>query len=119
MPPIDAGPPANKVGNPCTSAANCINPPDNGGTCLTTEFGVTWPAGYCSKSNCLSNPECAADGGAICIGFSATENACVRRCADSRDGGQSNCRLGYRCEPYFNRLPDGGNAQSTDGFCTP
>jgi hypothetical protein len=120
MPPLDAGTPADKVGNPCTSAANCVNPPDNGGVCLTSEFSLSWPGGYCSKSGCITNPECSVDGGALCIAFDSTSpNACVRRCADSSDAGQSNCRPGYTCNPYITRFPDGGQQTSTDGFCSP
>ena len=119
LPPLDAGTPANKVGNACTSDAQCINPPENGGVCLMTQFNFTWPQGYCSKQNCITNDECSSDGGALCIGFSTTEQACVRRCADSRDGGQSTCRPNYRCNPYIIRQPDGGQMTSTDGFCVP
>lgn len=119
LPPLDAGPPADKVGNPCVSAANCINPPTTGGACLTTEFSVTWPGGYCSRTNCLTNESCSADGGALCVGFSAMDNVCVKRCADARDAGQSNCRSGYTCTQYITRLADGGQQPSFDGFCMP
>lgn len=118
LPIVDAGVPADKVGNACTSTNDCINPPTSRGACLSSEFMMTWPGGYCSRLDCLSNVECAVDGGAICIGFTANETACVRKCADS-SAGQSNCRSGYTCTPYINRLPDGGMQSSTDGFCAP
>lgn len=119
LPPLDAGPPADKVGIACTSTSQCINPPTSGGTCLTTEYGFTWTGGYCSRTSCLSNEACSADGGAMCLGFTAMDYACMRRCLDSRDGGQSNCRPGYRCNQYFTGLPDGGSTPSIDGFCAP
>ncbi len=118
LPPIDAGVPADKVGNACTSTNDCINPPDTGGTCLTSEFMSTWPGGYCSKVNCLSNAECAADGGALCLGLDSRQNVCTRKCTDWA-AGQSNCRTGYTCTQYFTGLPDGGTRGSTDGFCFP
>ncbi len=118
LPTVDAGVPADKVGNACTSTNDCINPPTSRGACLSSEFMMTWPGGYCSRLDCLTNAECAVDGGAICIGFDANQTACVRKCADS-SAGQSNCRSGYTCTPYITRLPDGGMQSSTDGFCSP
>lgn len=122
IPPLDAGTPADKVGNSCSSTAECINPPETGGTCLTREFNFNWQAvgGYCSKEGCVSNAECSTDAGALCIGFTEDDpNLCVQKCADSTDGGQSTCRNGFTCEPYVTSLPDGGRQQSTDGFCVP
>ncbi len=122
IPPVDAGVPADKVGNQCATTAECINPPENGGVCLARESNYDWSAlgGYCSKSNCLSNSECSADGGALCIGLNADDpNICVQKCADSSDAGQSTCRNGFRCEQYTTGLPDGGRQPSVDGFCVP
>ena len=122
IPMVDAGTPADKVGNACTSTATCINPPDNGGVCLSREFNYDWAAlgGYCSRDNCRSNRDCAVDGGAICLGFSANDSACVQKCADSTsDGGQSTCRNGFTCDRYYSGLPDGGQQPSVDGYCVP
>ena len=105
VPPLDAGTPADKVGNACTSTANCINPPETGGACLTREFNYNWAGGYCTKESCISNAECSADGGAICLDITATDDVCVQKCADSSDGGQSTCRNGYMCEQYVTGLP--------------
>jgi hypothetical protein len=117
---VDAGTPADKVGLPCTGTSQCINPPENGGVCLTSEFNLAWQDGYCSKSGCITNVECAADGGALCIGLDSTSpSSCVRRCPDSTGSGQSTCRPGYRCNAYLTRLPDGGTLTSADGYCAP
>lgn len=121
-PTPDAGAPADKVGNACTGEAQCINPPETGGVCLSREFNYNWASlgGSCSKEGCLSNSECSADGGAMCIGFTATDpDLCVQKCANSRDAGQSTCRNGFTCSPYVTGLPDGGRMTSTDGFCLP
>jgi hypothetical protein len=96
LPPLDAGPPADKVGDACLTASDCINPPTTGGTCLTTEFGRTWSGGYCSRSPCLTNQACSADGGALCLGFTQTDQV-----------------------QYVTNLPDGGQVPSIDGFCMP
>lgn len=119
-PPRDAGVPADKVGNPCTADGQCQNPPETGGACLSRDFNYNWQAlgGYCSRTNCAANADCSADGGALCLGFTEEEAACVQRCADSSDGGQSTCRPGFVCEPYFITV-DGGQRQSTDGYCVP
>lgn len=119
IPPLDAGTPADKVGQACTSAMDCDNPPESGATCLSREFNFNWAGGYCSKADCLSNAECSSDGGAICLGFTQNDRACVQKCADSSDGGQSTCRNGYICNQYFTGLADGGQAPSADGFCAP
>lgn len=122
IPPLDAGTPADKIGNACTGTADCINPPETGGVCLTREFNYNWTGagGYCSKEGCISNEECSTDAGALCIGFTENDpNLCVQKCADSSDGGQSTCRNGYVCEQYVTGLPDGGRQPSVDGFCVP
>lgn len=120
-PPRDAGVPADKVGQPCTADGECQNPPTNGGVCLARDYNYDWETlgGYCSRNNCQDNADCAADGGAICLGFSDEEAACVQRCPDSSDGGQSTCRNGFICEPYFITSADGGVRPSTDGYCVP
>lgn len=122
IPPVDAGVPADKVGNACSSTAECINPPETGGVCLSREANYDWTAagGYCSKTGCISNDECSADGGSFCIGLTEDDpNLCVQKCADSSDGGQSTCRNGFVCEGYVTRLADGGIQPSADGFCVP
>ena len=119
IPPLDAGPPADKIGTACTSDSACINPPTTGGACLTRALGSNWPGGYCTRTSCVTNDECSADGGALCLGFTANDVVCVRKCADSTDGGQSNCRNGYLCQAYFSNQPDGGQQPSSDGFCAP
>ncbi|MDP1828857.1 MAG: hypothetical protein Q8L48_36690 [Archangium sp.] len=119
VPPLDAGTPADKIGNACSNTLNCTNPPDYGGECLTREYNFSWPGGYCTKQGCLTNAECSSNGSALCLGITATDDVCVQRCADSTGSGQSTCRNGYRCEPYFSSLPDGGVQPSSDGFCAP
>ncbi len=119
LPPVDAGVPADKVGNPCTSDSACQNPPDNGGTCLQSEFGEEWPQGYCTKIDCIENEECSTDGGAMCLDFRGEANACVQRCADASDGGRSTCREGYVCTEYQIEFSDGGVGTAETGFCAP
>lgn len=122
-PARDAGPPADKVGIACTSDTQCQNPPENGGACLTREYGYNWEAngGYCTRTNCGEDSDCASDGGALCLGITQEESACLQHCADSTvDGGQSNCRDGYICEPYFVNPGDGGaSVRSSKGYCVP
>jgi hypothetical protein len=67
----------------------------------------------------MTNSECSSDGGAFCLGLTATDDVCVQKCADSSDAGQSTCRNGYTCEQYLIGLADGGNQPSVDGFCVP
>lgn len=116
LPPEDAGPPADKVGNVCTGDIDC-KPPDEG-ICLDRQFNMNWTGGYCTKPGCQTNPECSADGGAICLSFSDNETSCVQKCPDS-SAGQSTCRAGYLCNGYISRLADGGQMMSVDGFCAP
>ena len=104
------------VGNACPSPMSCSSPPD---TCLTDAWGLSWPGGYCTRTNCVSDAECSPDGGALCLGFSPGTQACLRRCADSRDAGQSTCRASYHCYSYVEALGDGGSQRSLDGFCAP
>jgi hypothetical protein len=116
--PFDAGsacwvaslpePTENHVGEPCIDDATC-----GGGFCLANAYVGTWPGGYCSKSDCLTDAECSSDGGAACLVFGSAfvGKLCLARCPDSRDGGQSTCRQGYVCAP----LSDAG----VDGFCVP
>jgi len=120
LPTVDAGTPADKVGNTCTADSQCQNPPETGGACLTREFNYNWQGGYCTKLDCLQSSECTTDGGAICLTIDAQDNtACVQKCGDSSDGGQSTCRNGYVCNPFFTGLADGGQQRSVDGYCSP
>lgn len=116
--PVGAAP-ADKVGEPCTDDTSCSSPPSTGGVCLTDAYRPGWPGGYCTKVDCLSDLECSTDGGALCLSSTQVRQSCVRRCADSRDGGQSTCRSGYHCSDYSVGLPDGGTQRSLDGFCAP
>lgn len=112
--PYDAGPAADKVGNPCSVDEECQNPPASGGICLLSGLGEIWPQGYCSKLECVSNEECAADGGGVCFAFGEI-HACTQRCVPLSDGGlwEANCRPSYQCYPTG--LDDGG----VEGHCAP
>ncbi len=112
--PFDAGPPADKVGDPCSMDSECQNPPAAGGICLLDGFNDVWPQGYCSKLNCNTHEECAADAGAMCFNF-GDSFACAQRCIPTTDGGSpvSSCRAGYQCYP--SDLADGG----VEGHCSP
>jgi hypothetical protein len=121
LPAEDAGPPADKIGNPCTADSQCQNPPDQGGICSAkdSDLGLIFPGGYCSTDFCNSNEECAADGGALCVGFGDRGTRCMRRCAmgggSFADAGQSDCRDDYLCLSLT--LRDGG--LTPHGICLP
>jgi hypothetical protein len=120
LPAQDAGPPADKIGEPCTMDSQCTNPPDNGGFCTIRDdsLGLVFPGGYCSKDFCATDAECGADGGGVCLTLRPGDKRCMRRCSmgfSSLDAGQSDCRSGYLCRAY--RSSDGG--VSTDGYCLP
>ncbi|MDP1826888.1 MAG: hypothetical protein Q8L48_26685 [Archangium sp.] len=116
IPPQDAGTPADKVGNACAADGECQNPPEIGGACLTREFNYNWSGGYCTKLDCLESSECGTDGGQLCLELTAAgDSACVVKCANPGDGGQSTCRNGYICDSLF--FSDGG--LSPNGFCSP
>ncbi|MBL8911701.1 MAG: hypothetical protein JNM17_13500 [Archangium sp.] len=110
LPMRDAGVPADKVGNACTSDSECQNPPADRGLCLTREGNFDWQSrgGYCSRIDCVNDSECSADGGALCLNITSSGGgACVDVCpAASADAGQSDCRNGFSCEPLV--FPDGG-----------
>lgn len=123
-PVVDAGAPADKVGQACSAEAQCQNPPDSLGICMMRELNRTWPDGYCSKSFCATDEECSADGGALCLTFAysgGAENRCLQRCGVNtpRDGGAADCRSGYACASFTVVYADGGEGPSSDGICLP
>ncbi len=117
--PTPYGPPADKVGNACTTHAACQNPPAgtkgvcfgygaDGGQTLTADGGNLFPGGYCTAS-CGSDSNCSPDGGdAFCLDISSTASACFKGCTP--DGGQGGCRANYACETLTdqNNNPVGG-----------
>jgi hypothetical protein len=115
LPAFDAGPPADKVGQPCGTDVACQNPPDDG-LCLLDTLSDAGPSafvnGYCTAS-CEENTHCSIDGGAKCIALGLI-GACLHSCAAPLQG-QSSCRAGYVCRPI--RDTDGGFL--ADGFCWP
>lgn len=125
LPQVDAGPPSDKVGNPCTSNSECQNPPSQGGFCVpeTTDGGLStgFKDGFCSADCSTRTGICSADGGAICLRFTSNAEVsynCQRVCA-APGGGQSDCRNGYVCQGYIVALGDGGSTPSTNGYCRP
>ncbi|MHB8872653.1 MAG: hypothetical protein ACYC8T_03105 [Myxococcaceae bacterium] len=117
LPPIDAGPPADKIGNSCTLDSECQNPPDDGFCIPSTasDGGVSgWTGGLCS-AECFTLDHCGTAG--VCLGFT-TGNLCMALCSNP-GVGQDTCRSGYICEGYSEGLPDGGSVPSTNGFCWP
>lgn len=125
-PEVDAGPPADKVGDDCAQDSDCQNPPANGGFCFSETFdgGPTgFVQGYCS-AECTEDPSvCSADGGAICITFGTgtpgQEISLCQRVCNGPTTGQGDCKSGYVCEGYTERLADGGTQPSATGICRP
>lgn len=120
LPPLDGGPPADKVGDPCDAGADCQGPPDRGGVCLGMEVDRHWSGGYCSTDSCTHDAQCASDGGAVCGSLDDGPPRCLARCgstpdAGARDAGGTGCRVGYRCLPA-SRV-DGGVVAG--GVCAP
>jgi hypothetical protein len=119
MPTPDAGPPADKVGLPCSGDAECSSPPDRGGVCLGVERDRHWMGGFCSTASCLLDVECSVDGGALCASVPGDQLRCLSRCAVAFDGGVadggSGCRQGYLCQGA--RGLDGGAVEG--GVCAP
>lgn len=129
IPTPDAGPPSDKIGNPCTGVAECSNPPDpqyavcqlgflrfaDGGT-STTPTGFT--GGYCTANCAADDNICGANG--ICLNNfpSMGTTRCAALC-NAPNAGRANCRADYVCQGYLTGLADGGTAPSTDGFCNP
>ncbi|MET0385144.1 MAG: hypothetical protein ABW321_04255 [Polyangiales bacterium] len=107
------------VGNACASAEDC-----SGGDCLTSEFGVTYPGGFCTGS-CLGDGDCGDD--AKCDpGALGAPGRCYRVCEADGDCGREGyrCRPGLndapkRCQPGMEPLPDGivGSACTADADC--
>jgi len=116
LPAFDAGPPSDKVGQPCNLDSTCQNPPDDG-ICFSGTLPDAGPSaftgGYCSAP-CDDSSHCSADGGAVCIAV-GTLGACAQTC-DGPLQGKSSCRSGYVCRSL--RLsPDAGILPI--GFCWP
>jgi len=135
IPAVDAGPPSDKIGNPCQTNAQCSNPPDPAyGVCLLEFFinadgGSTsrptgYTGGYCSANCNVTQAVCGADG--ICLSnfISSAGNGidgCARRCP-SAWAGQDTCRSQYVCEGFVFLLADGGTTPAppdAGGFCSP
>lgn len=128
-PTPDAGPPSDKIGNPCTTNANCQNPPDPQYAVCVLEFfrqadgGMTtnptgYSGGYCS-ANCGTDDAICGDAGICFSDFPQTGFfGCVQRCT-APFAGPGSCRNGYVCDGYFLRGSDGGIQPSADGFCSP
>ena len=121
LPSVDAGPPSDKVGIPCTADGTCQNPPSDG-FCLPPVLPDGGPSGYTDgycTAQCADSAHCG-DGG-ICITFgsgSSSFEMCQKVC--SGPGlGQSDCRLDYACQGYLVGLLDGGSEPSPDGICRP
>jgi hypothetical protein len=119
LPAFDAGPPADKVGNPCTEDDQCQSPPSDG-VCLPPVLPDAGPTpyvgGYCTAP-CDDSSHCSADGGAGCV-LVGTGSMAVAVCLKLCDGpflGPSNCRTGYLCRGV--RQADGGFAAK--GVCGP
>jgi hypothetical protein len=119
----DGGPTPTTIGNACTTATDCQNPPSAGVYCIRAPDGGVadgYVDGYCAR-NC-SEPEylCSTNGSAICVNFGDTMTPfleCADVCNKSTDGGAiGDCRVGYICEGP-STWPDGGVA--TTGFCIP
>jgi hypothetical protein len=73
------------IGDPCTSANDCLNR-----TCIT---GSSWPGGYCSQSCALDNVNSCPQG-SVCVpnGISAGLHGCYHACTALKD-----CRATYTC----------------------
>jgi len=116
LPPFDAGPPADKIGQPCGTDGTCQNPPDDG-VCLADTFPDGGPSaftgGYCTAP-CDDTSHCSTDGGALCISL-VTFGACAQSCSTPLQG-QGACRTGYVCRS-IRASPDGGILPQ--GFCWP
>ncbi len=79
--------PVSKVGQPCTTDANC----GTGARCRTAASG--YPGGYCTQdclsANCPAGSKCFYDDRA------QTTASCYATCTGV--GGQGSCRTGYYC----------------------
>ncbi len=116
LPAFDAGPAADKIGQPCSTDSSCSNPPDDG-LCLNATFAdggkSAFVGGYCSAP-CDDNRHCSVDGGAVCVAL-GTLGACTQTCSRPLQG-QADCRTGYVCRSIRSG-PDGGFLPI--GFCWP
>ena len=130
LPPIDAGTPANKLGNACSNYLTCANPPDpQYAACLTPFFNLAdggtssqptgYVGGYCTAVCSVGGqPLCGSNG--ICLGnyLGDGDDYCVQKCT-SPWAGQSSCRVGYRCAGYNTVDSSGNTTPAPDGFCDP
>jgi hypothetical protein len=128
LPAADAGPPSDKIGKPCVGFADCENPPDpHYAVCITATFklpdgGTGGPTGftggYCT-ANCSTSPAICGDGGICFGGFPQSgDTTCAEKCT-APSTGQSDCRVGYVCAPFFLSQMDGGAVLATAGVCFP
>lgn len=123
VPSFDAGIPApdDVIGGACTTDVDC-NPGDfDKGLCFApvdeNMQPSGWPLGYCTADCTELNDVCGNTG--MCLGINQQGDAlCFDKCAEG-GAGQSDCRTDYVCEHYLRGLPDGGQEQSTDGYCSP
>lgn len=119
LPPLDAGPPADRIGSGCMTHADCRNPPVDG-VCFPDTLpdgGLSsFVGGYCSAP-CTDSAHCASDGGARCFEFvqaGKMATSCLQACS-TPGTGRGECRSGYVCLPL--RLADGG--VDPVGWCGP
>lgn len=116
--PDGTTPGAAKVGDPCTSDQDCVEPPQ--AQCFRTVGGgmvpsITFPGGYCSRGcgdEDAGSPDCGEGGGCAQLGLSGgrgsvTMSLCAKGCKKNED-----CRAaeGYTCRIIFPGFP---------GFCAP
>jgi len=113
---------ATKSGDACTTDADCRSPPNYPYEETAFCYPATLPSGASSgytSGYCLA--DCAELGDAlcgtnnVCLGISATEAYCFRRCP-APNGGPSTCRAGYVCEAATD--PNGTVIGYCDASCS-
>jgi hypothetical protein len=105
-PIVDAGTPADKVGNPCAGDTDCTTVGNFETLCfppvLLDGGPSNFPGGYCTAA-CNDDSNCSPNGTAACLTLGQAPNtfdACLKKCPQSEaDGGQNSCRTGYQCQP--------------------
>jgi len=136
IPAVDAGPPSDKIGNPCMTNDQCSNPPDPAyGVCLLEFFiqadgGSTgrptgYTGGYCSANCNITDAVCGAEGLCLTNFISSAGqgiDGCAKKCPLAWSGQTTACRPEYVCEGFVFLLADGGVQPApadAGGFCSP
>ncbi len=88
-PEEEDGPTLGRLGDPCTSPADC-----EGDICIVDLLFPGFDDGYCSQTGCdAADPDaCAPDGVCLDFGSSSFPTLCVKTCTSDTD-----CRTGYAC----------------------